>query len=194
MESNPSNYVVIFLLIVVVVSSGCTKINDKTEKEKSINQSNSEVDQDSQNLKRSRTYSVGTQFSMGGVWYKIEDFSIEDKVGEMANGIFTGTEADGKYFIVNITVTNERENNVNLNPAPMLLITDEKEYYIDSDTIGYMDDALTYTELNSGEQLEKRLAYDIPSSVSKNSIELKINAMTAPEGMDLEKPHYVTFN
>lgn len=153
--------------------------------------SDNQIDSDqqsSQNTRESRTHSIGSEFTVGDVRYQVNDISTRDRIGQTTAGTFMGTEANGQYLIVDLSVMNEADESIRMRTSSVKVTIDSAEYSPDTGASVYMDNSFSFEQLNPGVQVDGQIAYDVPASASTSSMELQVN----PVGLfSTAEPHYV---
>ncbi|MFB6244993.1 MAG: DUF4352 domain-containing protein [Candidatus Nanohaloarchaea archaeon] len=181
------------------MDSTTTPVNDNTnnqqpaqdtnnQEQTSDNQMDSGNQQNTQNTRESRTHSVGSEFTVGDVRYQVNRVSTRQRIGQTTAGTFMGAEANGQYFIVDLSVMNQADESIRMRTSSLKVVIDGAKYSPDTGASVYMDDSFTFEQLNPGVQVDGQIAYDVPASATVDSAELKVN----PVGLfSTAEPHYV---
>jgi hypothetical protein len=122
--------------------------------------------------KEAAVANVGDNVSLKGTSYKVTKVSTAKAVGDQ----FTRVTADGKFVIVYLTLTNEKnEPKTILEDAVRLIGGNGSEYTVDTDTLGAFDNALILLETIQPGLAKKVVAvYDVPpGAVSGSKLQVK---------------------
>ena len=119
-----------------------------------------------------RVANVGDNVSLKGTSYKVTRVRTAKAVG----GEFTRVRADGTFVIVNLTLTNEKdEPKTILEDAVRLVGGNGSEYTVDTDTVGAFENALVLLEtIQPGLARNVVAVYDVPpGAVSGSKLQVK---------------------
>jgi hypothetical protein len=162
--------------------------NNSNQEQKSDDQINTGQQQSTQDTKKSRTHSIGDEFTVGDVRYQVNGVTTKQEIGERSYGTLIGVEANGKFLLLDMTVMNEANEAITMRESSLKLKIDEAQYSPSSEAWAYMDDSFTFEQLNPGVQVDGNVAYDVPESANTSSMELQVN----PVGLfSTAEPHYV---
>ena len=135
------------------------------------------------------TYEIGENFVLGNILFRVNQITTAEKIVEGEYQI----NADGIFYIVELTIENQRNASANLFLDQFIIIdSEEKKYKADSDAEMYRFD--NKNAISSGQQLQPGLPitgikiFDLPPSATGFNLEV-----TAPGLFNTEKA-YVNLN
>jgi hypothetical protein len=131
------------------------------------------------------TYKIGENFVLGNILFKVNQITTAEKI---INGEYQ-INADGIFYIVELTIENQRNESFNFLLDPFVIIdNEEKKYSADSDAEMYKFN--NKNAISSGQQLQPGLPitgikiFDLPPSADGLKLEV-----TAPGFFKTEKAY-----
>lgn len=119
-------------------------------------------DSDSNSGEEVSTYEFGESINIGGFEYVFEDYRTTSSVG----GEFVSEDADGVFFVLDVRIENVGNEPKYFSSDYVKIVDSEgRTFTTDTDGMVYVDDSVTFEEMQPGLEKEGKLVYDIPEDV-----------------------------
>jgi hypothetical protein len=110
---------------------------------------------------------VGDKVSLKGTTYEVTNVKTAKSVGDQ----YTGATADGIFVIVDLSLTNEKDEPATIIEDNLRLVSGGKEFTTSSDAIfAYPDQTFLLEEIQPGLTKDGKLVYDIPKGATKDAV------------------------
>lgn len=114
------------------------------------------------------TYGVGDEFELGSVEYKINRVVSAERIGKQYIGGFIGSEAEGIFIVAVIEFTNTGDGPASVFSDQFKLLDAEAREFAPGTTVNAesdprFEDYLTVEDLQPGLEVERTLAFDVPT-------------------------------
>jgi hypothetical protein len=110
---------------------------------------------------------VGDTLSLKGTSYKVTKVNTASSVGDQ----YTGAEANGKFVVIDLTLTNEESEPATILEDNLSLVTKDGNSYSTSDDaiLAFPDQTFLLEEIQPGLSESGKLVYDVPPNKLKGA-------------------------
>lgn len=171
---------ILFIGLIVVVVGAVAGAGSKGDPKKDDKNKDDETNEVSDEKKQ---YGIGEVVKVGKVDYLINSVEVTKQIG----GEYVNTTAKDTFLIIDISITNNEKEALNVADSFFKLFNGENEYSSDSTGAIYLNDnSIIFKELNPGVTLQGKIVFDVPEAVATAN-ESNLQVQTGVWGSEKEK-------
>lgn len=148
-------------VVVLAIAGAAGSSSDSGDSGSTSADSSKSADQDQ---KDDKAGAVGERLTNAGMTYEVTDASTASSIGDTEFGL--GSKADGRFVIVELELTNKKNDTKTFSEAAAKIVTsDGKEYEASSDGLmAFGDEGLLLKEVQPDLTTSGKMAFDLPPS------------------------------